>query len=262
MGAELLFWPALLAYGEAAVAYAGSLRRARLERLATWGVRLGWLAQTALLVAQVVREEAFPWDTWAGSLNLFVWLVVGAYLIWGCTGRYRLLGLGVMPVAAALFVLARLGGGTGENAAGEYGTLFLVLHVGAVLVAFAGFTIAAALAALYLWQEARLKRRPAEVLRLRMPGLMTLETVAARPVLVALPALTLAIAAGLLRLADDGGRPDALMAATVLTWVVYGAFVFAHYGWGLRGKRGAYVLLAGFSLVVLSRLILSIGHFG
>ena len=43
--AELLFWPALLAYGEAAVAYAGERAAPGLAgRLATWGVRLGWLA--------------------------------------------------------------------------------------------------------------------------------------------------------------------------------------------------------------------------
>ncbi len=48
--AELLFWPALLAYGEAAVAYFGNARRpGRAGLLGTWGVRLGWLVQTALL---------------------------------------------------------------------------------------------------------------------------------------------------------------------------------------------------------------------
>ena len=77
--AELLFWPAFLAYGEAAVAYAGDARRpGSMGRLATWGVRIGWLVQTALLIAQAAHADGFPWDTWAGSLNLFVWLVVGA----------------------------------------------------------------------------------------------------------------------------------------------------------------------------------------
>jgi len=80
--AELLFWPALLAYGEAAVAYFGETRIPGWPgRLATWGVRLGWLAQTALLIAQAARADGFPWSTWAGSLNLFVWLVVTAYLV-------------------------------------------------------------------------------------------------------------------------------------------------------------------------------------
>ena len=110
--AELLFWPALLAYGEAAFAYAGDARHpGSMGRLATWGVRVGWLVQTALLVAQAARADGFPWDTWAGSLNLFVWLVVGAYLIWGCRPRYRLLGLVVMPLAALLLAVSYAAGG-------------------------------------------------------------------------------------------------------------------------------------------------------
>ena len=60
--AEFLVVPALLAYGEAAFAYAGELRGPGLAgRLATWGVRLGWLAQTALLVGQGLSAEGFPW---------------------------------------------------------------------------------------------------------------------------------------------------------------------------------------------------------
>ena len=49
--AELLFWPVLLLYGEAAVGYFGDARHpGAAGRAATWGVRLGWLVQTALLV--------------------------------------------------------------------------------------------------------------------------------------------------------------------------------------------------------------------
>ena len=80
--AVILFWPAVAGYAEAAVAYAGdTLRPGRLVRWAIWGVRLGWLAQTALLVAQAAHADRFPWGSWAGSLNLFVWMCVGAYLI-------------------------------------------------------------------------------------------------------------------------------------------------------------------------------------
>src|SRR3954464_2441349 len=115
--AELLFWPVLVLYGEAAVGYLGGARRpGTAGRAATWGVRIGWLAQTALLAAQAARTDGFPWSTWAGSLNLFVWLVGGTYLIWGCRPRYRLLGLAVMPLAAVLFLVARVGGGTEAGA--------------------------------------------------------------------------------------------------------------------------------------------------
>jgi ABC-type uncharacterized transport system permease subunit len=260
--AELLFWPALLAYGEAAFAYAGNARRpGELGRLATWGVRVGWLLQTALLALQATRADGFPWSTWAGSLNLFVWLVVTAYLIWGCRARYRLLGLAVMPLAALLLVLAWAGGGAGTEGRSRYSDTFLVLHVGLVLVAFAGFTLAAALSGLYLWQERRLKRRETRILVLRAPSLVTLESLAVRSVAVSLPALTLGVAVGLARLRDRGGGVDALMAVTLLTWSIYAGFLAARQFRGLCGRRAAYVVLAGFAFVAVARLGLPLTHF-
>jgi ABC-type uncharacterized transport system permease subunit len=258
--AELLFWPTLLFYGEAAVGYFGYVRRAgAADRAAIWGVRLGWLAQTALLAVQAAREDGFPWGTWAGSLNLFVWLVVTVYL--GVRKPYRLLGLAVMPLAAALLVVSRAGGGTGVGARSHYSNLFLVLHVGLVLAAFAGFTLVAALSAFYLWQERRLKRREVTILRRRAPSLATLDRLASRTVLFSLPALTLGLAVGLARLLADRERIDALVAVTVLTWLVWSAYLLLRATRSWTGRRAAYVALAGFALMIVVRLALPATHF-
>ena len=258
---ELLFWPALVAYGEAAVAFASATRRPGAGRLATWGVRLGWIAQTGLLAAQAVDAGRFPWTTWAGSLNLFVWLVVSAYLFWGCRSRFRLLGLAVMPLAAVLFLLAYAGGGTGEAGGSRYSNLFLAVHVGLVSLGFAGLTVAAALAGLYLWQERRLKRHETGILRVPLPALVTLDELTARTIAVSLPALTLGIAVGLVRLIREGGRPDALMAVTLAVWGLYGAFLVLRWGLGWRGRRVAYVAIAGFVLVLAVHFGLPLTHF-
>jgi ABC-type uncharacterized transport system permease subunit len=251
--AEALFWPALFAYGEAMVAYASP----RFTRLGTWGVRVGWLAQTALLAVQAARADGFPWSSWAGSLNLFVWLVVGTYLIWGCRPHFRLLGLSVMPLVFALFVVARVGGGTKSGGQSHYGNLFLVLHVGFVLAAFAGFTLAAGLAGLFELEEWRLKRRSPDILRLKLPSLVVLERLTMRTIAVSLPLLTLGLVAGFVRLRERGGGVDALMAATIAAWAIYAVFL------GLRptGRTGAHLALAGFALVIVDRLVLAGSHF-
>jgi ABC-type uncharacterized transport system permease subunit len=224
-------------------------------------VRAGWLVQTALLAVQAARSDGFPWSSWAGSLNLFVWLVVGGYLIWGCRPRYRLLGLAVAPLAFALLLAARAGGGTEPAGRSHYSTVFLVLHVGLLVAALAGFTLAAGLSALYLWQERRLKRRAPDVLRRVAPSLAALDSLAGRTIAVALPALTLGILVGVVRLRDRGGGFDALMAVTLLTWVVYAVALALRYRAGWRGRRAAYLALAGFVLVALVRLALPITHF-
>jgi ABC-type uncharacterized transport system permease subunit len=256
--AELLVWPALLAYGEAAVAYAGNARRpGSLGLLATWGVRLGWLAQTALLVVQAERADGFPWSTWAGSLNLFVWLVVGAYLIWGCSPRFRLLGLAVMPVAAGLLGLSYAAGGTTSSTHTAWHDVPLVVHVAFVLVAFAGFTVAGGLAGLELWQERLLKRRRAGILRLRLPSLVALDRLTVGTIAVSLAALTIGLVPGFVRITDRG--LDALMAGTLMAWLLYAAILYLRVGAGRRATA-ARLALVGLAAVLVLQLGLLATH--
>jgi ABC-type uncharacterized transport system permease subunit len=254
--AELLVWPALIAYGEAAFAYAGELRGPGLAgRTATWGVRVGWLAQTALLLVQLLDADGFPWGTWAGALNLFVWLIVGAYLIWGCTPRYRLLGLAVMPPAVVLLLAAWAGGGTGVED-GDRAGLLLGVHVGLMLAGFASLALATGMSALYVWEERRLKRRDRTLLRLRVPPLDALDRLSARAALVALGLLAGGIVAGLASF--ESGDFDAAMGVTIAVWVVYAALLLLRHESRLLGGRAARVTVAAFALVAL---VLPITHF-
>jgi len=254
--AELLVWPALLAYGEAAVAYAGVLRAPALSgRLAIWGVRVGWIAQTALLLVQALRADGFPWGTWAGALDLFVWLVVAAYLVWGCNARYRLVGLVVMPLAAILLVASWAGGGTTSDE-GVHSGVLLGLHVGFMLAALAGLTVAGGMAALYLWEERRLKQRDSRLFRLRVPPLDTLDRLTARVATGSLAVLTVGIVFGLARL--QRGRFDAAMAVTVALWTALALLLVLRRESVIRGRRAAELQLG---IVLLVAVVLPITHF-
>ena len=77
--------------------------------------------------------------SWGGSLNLFVWMVVGGYLIWGCRPRTGCSGLAVMPPAVALLALAwARAGARGPDTSDS--AFVLVFHVGLVLAALAAFS--------------------------------------------------------------------------------------------------------------------------
>ena len=254
--AELLVWPALIAYGEAAVAYAGELRgQGRYGRLGIWGVRIGWLAQTGLLAVQALSADGFPWGTWAGALNLLSWFLVTVYLVWGSGPRYRLVGLGVMPVAAGLLVLAWAGGGTGVEE-GDGDGWALAVHAGLMLAGFASFTVTAAAAVLYLYEDRRLSRHDTRLLRLRLPSLEGLERLGVRAALVGLALLSGGIVVGLAWLDVDG--LDAAMTVTVAIWVFYLLLLLLRREAGLLGRRLAWSLLAG---VLLVAVVLPLTHF-
>jgi ABC-type uncharacterized transport system permease subunit len=189
-------------------------------------------------------------------------MCVGAYLIWGCRPNYRLLGSVVMPFALGLFVLAWAAGGAGVPRSSDFGDAFLALHVGLVLAAFAGFTVAAGLAALYLWLERRLKRHEPGVLRQRAPSLAALDRLTGRSIAVAVPALTAGLAIGVVRVESERAALDATMAVALGTWALYAAFVILRFGFGWRGRRTAQLAIAGFALVLVLRLVITpIGHF-
>jgi ABC-type uncharacterized transport system permease subunit len=253
--AELLVWPTLIAYGEAAIVYAGELHgHTRYDRLGIWGVRIGWIAQTALLVAQALSADGFPWGTWAGALNLLSWLVVSGYLVWGCRPRYRLVGLALMPLAAGLVLLAWVGGGTALDAHGEGGAL--AIHAALMLAGLASFTVAAAMAGIYVFEEGRLKRRDSRILRLRLPSLEALDRLAARAVVAGLAFMSAGIVVGLGWL--DVSGLDAAMTVAVLIWVLYALALLVRWEAGVRGRRFARLLLGGLVLVVV---VLPLTHF-
>jgi ABC-type uncharacterized transport system permease subunit len=95
----------------------------------------------------------------------------------------------------------------------------------------------------------------------RAPARATLEELIARSIAVGLPALTAGIAAGLVRLETSDAGFDALEVVTLVTWLVYAAFLVLRYETGWRGRRAAYLALAGFAFVVAVRLGLPITHF-
>ena len=92
------------------------------------------------------------------------------------------------------------------------------------------------------------------MLRVRAPSLATLDRLVGRTVVVALPVLTLGVGIGLGRLGSEGGGLDAVMAVTLATWVIYAAFLVLRYEAGWRGRRTAYLAIAGFVLVIAVRV--------
>jgi len=110
----------------------------------------------------------------------------------------------------------------------------------------------------YTWEAERDWAKAMDAYR---AALATLDALVGRTVAVSLPTLTLGIVVGLLRLRHSGGGFDAVIALTLAAWVVYGGFLILRFGAGWRGRRAAYLVLAGFVLVALVRVGLPVSHF-
>ena len=184
--------PALIAYGEAAVAYAGELRGAGRAGAASasGACGIGWLAQTALLIAQALDSDGLP----VGHLG-------GRAQPLRLARRRRVPDLGLhAPLPAArprrdavrgscCSSLAWAGGGTAFDAGDR--RLACSRCTSALMLAALRRADARGRAwrRLYLWQERRLKRRDAQrAARCACRRSTSLDRLAARTVLGSLVA--------------------------------------------------------------------------
>ena len=146
------------------------------------------------------------------------------------------------------------GGGTALDVRGDGWAL--AIHAALMLAGLASFTVAAAMAALYIFEERRLKRHDAGVLRLRLPSLEALDRLSARAALVGLLLLSAGMVVGVGWL--DVGGLDAAMTVAVLIWVLYALALVVRWEAGIRGRRFARLLVAG---AVLVAVVLPLTHF-
>ena len=196
-----------------------------------------------------------PMSSVSEAMAFSAWMIAVGFL--AATFRYHLHAAGALAVPAVLVlvVLARVA--PTEQPESTLGSPLGTVHIFLATVGIATFALAAVLAALYLMQERRLKRKRLDLSRGNENApLDTLDRLAARCVSVGFPIFTLTIVTGAVWVAQLGLlrpgsviRPEYIL--TVIAWAVLGVLLFARVGGGWRGRRTAWLTVGGFSVAVL-----------
>jgi ABC-type uncharacterized transport system permease subunit len=122
--------------------------------------------------------------------------------------------------------------------------------MGALCVAFA-------MALIYIAQDRALKAKRAPRMLERLPSLATCDRIGYHAVLWGFPLLTIGIATGQVVLwAKHGtlwmGGPKQIF--PILSWAVLAVLLYARLVRGFRGRKSAYLAIAGFALCLLTVL--------
>ena len=138
---------------------------------------------------------------------------------------------------------------------------WLAIHVTAMTLAAGTFFVAAVLGVVYLAAARHASReaagragRAGEILRW-LPGPEALDRLAYRTVVFAYPLWTFGLIAGAIWGDQAWGRYwgwDPVETWAFITWVVYAAFLHARATAGWRGRRAAYIQLAGFCCLLFN----------
>lgn len=219
--------------------------------IATYGTLIAWLGLVFLTASLAFRTVAVGHGPFANMYEFsvaFAWGVLAMSLYFERRYQQRILGLVALPVALGLLLYATTIPSTSEPLLPALqNNLLLTTHVAVAIVAYGTFSVAFAAAILYLVQPEG-GRRP-------LPRPEVLDEISYRAVVIGFPFLTLTIVLGAVW-ADVAWSSywswDPKETASLVTWLIYGAYLHARVVRGWRGKRAAWLLVLGFAATLFT----------
>lgn len=257
---EGLFFVSILLYLGAAAAYFVHFYLRQWGGVATWLAVLAWATHAGTLIAAVVAVHHPPLQTVHEALVFLAWVIVFNYLMLEYFFRLKAAGAFLIPVVAAMLIYA----GALPRAAGPEavpGNLWILLHAVIALAGYGAFTLAFAVGLMYLIQERQLRAKAFRLLYHRLPSLETLDQLAFRLVVGGFPLLVLAVLTGSFWARRTWGVPWFLEPKglwSLVTLAIYAAYIGARIHLGWRGRKAAWLAVAGFGAVLFNLLVVNL----
>ena len=252
-----LLYLALAAYVVAAI-YAiltFVTKRRAAERVTVVSLACGFLAHTAALVLDWAQDGHYPLFHLHETISFLAWTLVIAYGL--AVYRYRTQALGVflLPLAPLLVIISNIVVGDTRLPAARVtegsGAWLFPVHTTLLIFAYASFFVAFAASVMYLWQERELKKKTFSAIFHRLPSLSMVDDIGTTTASIGFTLLTLGIITGIIWSSARTGRMwhnDPIEFSALLTWVLY--LTLLHYRTQWRGRRAAWLGVAGFALVL------------
>ena len=250
---------ALIAYFLAIfLAGIGSLNRSEAtQRGSTALLGAAWVLQFAAIVERGISRAHFPLTSAGEYLLAFGWVVLGFHLVLSLRSRIQATGLVLPPLAflATLFSLVTQADQVSLPEGQQKG--WFIFHTTIATLGMAALGVAFAMSLIYLAMDRVLKSKKTPRLVELLPSLDTCDRLGYHALLLGFPLLTLGIATGSVWSESVHHRywiGGAKQTFPLLAWAVFAVVLYARLARGYRGRKSAYLTIAGFALGLLTVL--------
>ena len=235
------------------------------------GMALTWLGTILLGLGLVLRgfsANRLPWGNMYEFSLAAGFAVSLAYCILSIKRDLRWLGLFItIPVLLDLGLAITVLYTESAPLVPALNSYWLAIHVSAAIVCMGAFTVGAALSGLYLVAQ-RVEDRvaageePGKLAGLagRVPSSDRLDLMAYRIHAFMFPIWTFAVIAGAIWAEAAWGRYwgwDPKETWAFITWVIYAAYLHARATVGWRGRKAAYIAIAGYIAIMFNYFIVN-----
>lgn len=231
-------------------------KRRALQRVSELSMAAGFALHTAALISDWALYGHYPLFYVRETLSFLAWTLVAAYGLVLYRYRARPLGGFILPLVSLLIFIAIVTRSepSGSSEASLMSTTWLFpVHTVLLLFAYAAFFVVFLASIMYLLQERELKMKTFSAIYHRLPSLTTVNEIATSSAALGLTLLTVGIATGMVWSSSRDGRiwhndPKEIFAA--LTWLLYLLLILYRSTASWRGRRAAWMGVAGFALVL------------
>ena len=216
---------------------------------------LAWLAHLGAVAQRGISTGRFPLSNGAEYLLFLGLAVMTLYLVVWFVWRVHVAGVVLPPVAAlaGFAALALLPAGSSPEVSGRGG--WFLFHTTVSTLGMATLVVALAMSVIYLFQDRALKSRRTLRLLEKLPPLDRCDNVGFQALVLGFVLLTVGILAGVIVNAGVYDRmwvPGVKQTLAILAWAVFATVLFARFKLGLRGRKSAYLTIAGVTLGLMT----------
>ena len=255
------FTVTFIAYMVASLLYIVYLgyKNENMAKLATLATIVGFITNTALLLLRWKISGHAPFVNGFEFLVSFTWGIAGIYLLAEWRYKLRIIGAFVMPVAwlllAYIAVIMPPQMKNAENLMPALQSNWLTIHVATAMVSYGAFTLAFGVSIMYLIKQSIENNKSYSDFNKRMPALDVLDDISYKFIAVGFPLLLMVIVSGAIWAEYAWGRYwswDPKETWSLITWLVYAAYLHARFTYGWRGSRAAWMSILGFAFVLFT----------
>jgi len=249
---EIIFYATVTAYAVASALFFAHLARSgsiRAGKVAPRVLGLAALFHAGYVCLASIMTNVCPVKSIHYVASVAALVATAVYLLLRVRWNIDALGAFVAPVSLTFVLGSRFVGAADQGVGGW----LLAFHVTVNVLGDAFFLLASAAAVLYLIEERRLKKKRAASLFGKLPPLDALDRAEHLLLWTGFALLTLGIISGTAwaHRIETGSPAEAARALFAYgSWVLFAAVFIVRAALGWRGRRAAYLTIAGFVFVV------------
>ncbi|MGH3985647.1 MAG: c-type cytochrome biogenesis protein CcsB [Pseudonocardiaceae bacterium] len=234
------------------------------ERVGRCAVALTAAAALVHASSLVLRGAAIGRAPWGNMYEFTSAICVVAVIAWlvvlyrqrGGAALQRLGGFVLLPVVVLMFLAGTVLYAQAAPLVPALNSYWIAIHVSAAAIASGILLVSGVASVLYLVREGAGSQITA-----RLPDSATLDRLAYRTAVVALPIWTFAVITGAIWAEAAWGRYwgwDPKETFALVAWVVYAGYLHARATAGWRGSRAAWINVVGFAVMLFNLFFVNI----